>query len=62
MNGWNISSYFHLRPSSIYDPKTVIFVQKLAQNWRTHKKTTTQVSRKCLTCFAPQPGLEPGTP
>jgi hypothetical protein len=37
MNGWNISSYFRLRPLSIYDPKTVNFVQKLAQNWRKRK-------------------------
>ena len=48
MNGWNISSHFHfkrsvpycpisLQSSFIYDPKTVNFVQKLAQNWRKRK-------------------------
>ncbi len=40
MNGWNFSSYFHFGPSSNYDPKTVIFVHKLAQNWPIKKKDT----------------------
>jgi hypothetical protein len=39
MNGWNISSFFHLSPSSIYDPETGNFLKTWPKTGAKEKTT-----------------------